>query len=429
MARLVCVEGLEEGTSFEVIENEVTLGKHSSNKIVLPHNSVSPKHAKIRRVGRHFEIEDLDSLGGTFVNGKKVATEKLEDDDLVVVGEVSLKFQTKGTVDDTRPLMAGLPLAVSAPKVKLISMEGMETGFEFAIKAQTTAIGRDEANAIKLFHKSISRRHSVISVEAGKVYIKDLGSMNGVRVGGKRVEEQELVDGDELEIGELKFRVSIEQQLAPNDRTIVSSPVTVLMRPNLTSLDLDGQDAENALMASSIRSIESDTSPEIVGEPAIAEKPFLDKIIAIEWERQRLCQLHEVSKGLFAMESKSEFQRYMAAVVEPLFKFKNLILAVDDESKKPLVQKGPLSYAKGKSLLFEMAPDDGQVLLLDLRSDKFKPIRSGGAGANALIGKVESGGKGKWVCYLDFKDVIQSRERQIFEMFIEMLAIVMTKLN
>lgn len=422
MARIVCIKGLAKGETFQIEAQQVRLGKSSSNDIVLPHNSVSPKHAIIRKEGMSFSIEDLDSLGGTFVNQEKVDSSLIKDEDEITLGEVSFSFQTKGTTDDTRSLTA------QQPTVKLICEDGMEKGFEFTIKDNVSSIGRSESNAIKLFHKSISRKHSEITIEGGKVYLSDLGSMNGTRLNGKDVKSKtEIKNNDHVEIGELKFLTSIEEPAASEDATIISPYKTVVMSKD----DLEGLESselENVLMLSSVQASEPGSSIQDVQEPELAEKPFLDKIVAIEWERQRLCQLHAASKALYAMESKSELQKYLGTAVEQFFKFKNLLLLDDTKADKPFSKKGTLSYSKVKEALLKVAPAGGHAVLLDLRKEKYKNIRSAGAGAMALLGRIECP-PAAGLFYLDFNDVMRAQERLIFDMFVDVLSIVIARLR
>ncbi|MGC3983196.1 MAG: FHA domain-containing protein [Steroidobacteraceae bacterium] len=68
------------------------------------------------------------------------------------------------------------------------------------------AIGRAGDADICIRAESISRRHACLRVGRDVVIIEDLGSTNGCYVNGKRIKRQLLKDGDQLEIGEVKFR-------------------------------------------------------------------------------------------------------------------------------------------------------------------------------------------------------------------------------
>lgn len=71
-------------------------------------------------------------------------------------------------------------------------------------------LGRAPENTIILENDSVSRRHAELCCLNGRFVVRDLGSGNGVVVSGRTVREQELVDGDQIELGEcvLEFRDS-----------------------------------------------------------------------------------------------------------------------------------------------------------------------------------------------------------------------------
>jgi DNA-binding winged helix-turn-helix (wHTH) protein len=71
-------------------------------------------------------------------------------------------------------------------------------------------IGRDPDVAILLDSPSVSRRHALICVAEGQATIEDLGSKNGLFVGGRPAQGRvSLADGDVITAGivELKFRM------------------------------------------------------------------------------------------------------------------------------------------------------------------------------------------------------------------------------
>ncbi len=71
--------------------NEVIVGRDSANDIVLNEPSVSGKHAKIYLEDGTVFIEDLRSLNGTFVNGKRVEGRVIvRSSDSLSLGSVSL---------------------------------------------------------------------------------------------------------------------------------------------------------------------------------------------------------------------------------------------------------------------------------------------------------------------------------------------------
>ncbi|MEE8149582.1 MAG: FHA domain-containing protein [candidate division Zixibacteria bacterium] len=96
-ARLFCKTGPLAGSSFQ-ISDEATIGKSSSNVIVLPADVVSGTHARIyldSQSGRYI-LEDLNSRNGTKLDGIRV-TDKEKLDRLNVItfaGKFDFIFQT-----------------------------------------------------------------------------------------------------------------------------------------------------------------------------------------------------------------------------------------------------------------------------------------------------------------------------------------------
>ena len=66
-----------------------------SCNIVIMHPTISGKHASLRVQEGKFFLTDLDSTNGTFLNrdDKRIAREEIKDNDLIRLGEVTLKFK------------------------------------------------------------------------------------------------------------------------------------------------------------------------------------------------------------------------------------------------------------------------------------------------------------------------------------------------
>ena len=73
------------------------------------------------------------------------------------------------------------------------------------------SIGRRESCDICLRFPNISGRHCELVFHDGYWYVRDLGSTNGVKVNGQRVQQKVLRPGDEIAIA--KRRYTIDYQL------------------------------------------------------------------------------------------------------------------------------------------------------------------------------------------------------------------------
>ncbi len=78
-------------------------------------------------------------------------------------------------------------------------------------------IGRDPECDIQIDSRKISRRHCCIAQVNDYLVVRDLGSTNGIRINGMRVQEGILKASDELTIGGNLYRLSWEAQLDPAD--------------------------------------------------------------------------------------------------------------------------------------------------------------------------------------------------------------------
>ena len=70
---------------------------------------------------------------------------------------------------------------------------------------EDTTIGRHPESDIFLDDVTVSRRHAEFQRDEGKFVIHDVGSLNGTYVSRQRVDETQLANGDELQIGKFKL--------------------------------------------------------------------------------------------------------------------------------------------------------------------------------------------------------------------------------
>lgn len=69
-----------------------TIGRKTSNDIVIDNLAVSGAHAKIESVSTTFVLRDLDSTNGTYVNKEKISLHNLRHKDVIFIGKHELIF-------------------------------------------------------------------------------------------------------------------------------------------------------------------------------------------------------------------------------------------------------------------------------------------------------------------------------------------------
>jgi hypothetical protein len=92
MSRLVLVKDGGE-TSFPLVRDSYTLGRHRNNDIVIGDPKASSFHARIDRSPDGFVLVDLKSRNGCWLNGKRVETARLKTGDEVRVGMARLLYR------------------------------------------------------------------------------------------------------------------------------------------------------------------------------------------------------------------------------------------------------------------------------------------------------------------------------------------------
>ena len=80
-AMLIIHRGPNRGERFLLNSPETTIGRSGENDVLLDDVTVSRKHANIRRAGERFELIDLGSLNGTYVNNNSIARATLNSGD------------------------------------------------------------------------------------------------------------------------------------------------------------------------------------------------------------------------------------------------------------------------------------------------------------------------------------------------------------
>jgi hypothetical protein len=92
-ARLEVMSGPLAGQVVALHGEITTIGSIPGNTMVLPDTAVSKRHAGIRLADGRFELADLGSTNGVFVNGGRTAKKPLDDGDVIRIGLSEFVFR------------------------------------------------------------------------------------------------------------------------------------------------------------------------------------------------------------------------------------------------------------------------------------------------------------------------------------------------
>ena len=93
-ALLVVKRGPNAGSRFLLDQPTTSAGRHPDSDIFLDDVTVSRRHAEFRSDGSEFQVVDVGSLNGTYVNREPVDSATLANGDEVQIGKFRLVFLT-----------------------------------------------------------------------------------------------------------------------------------------------------------------------------------------------------------------------------------------------------------------------------------------------------------------------------------------------
>jgi hypothetical protein len=200
----------------QLTKDRTTLGRRPYNDIVIDNLAVSGEHAVLQMTGNEVYLEDLNSTNGTYVNGKAVKKQLLQNNDTVEIGKYKIKYVNEvpgATFDKTVIMKPGVvppPVArPAAPAGAATAAAGVATADDLsavkgAIKVLSGAAAGREVPLVKVVTTigkpgvavaAITKRQQgfvVAHVEGG-----NRPTLNGAAIGAEPVA---LKNGDLLEL-------------------------------------------------------------------------------------------------------------------------------------------------------------------------------------------------------------------------------------
>ncbi|MES2973111.1 MAG: FHA domain-containing protein [Pseudomonadota bacterium] len=197
----------------QLTKDRTTLGRRPYNDIVIDNLAVSGEHAVLQMTGNEVYLEDLNSTNGTYINGKAVKKQLLQNNDTVEIGKYKIKFMNEAagpTFEKTMVIKAGAAglappppaaasaaaapvadmLAGSGPNAAIKVLSGAAAGREVPLVKVVTTIGKPGV-AVAAITK---RPHGFV---VAHVEGANKPTLNGAPIGAEPVT---LKNGDLLEL-------------------------------------------------------------------------------------------------------------------------------------------------------------------------------------------------------------------------------------
>lgn len=230
IARLLLYRDKELVRKFAItrgLHSPVSIGRQGFGAIIdLPETYISRRHADIQLIDEQYLLlRDLNSAGGTFVNGQRIKEKRLVHQDRITFGIPDDTFcmvldvvgaDSSDTFSETSGMLSSSLVFSENGRTPTVPMgmeiKGGKDRTDIAALLETKSeiiIGRSKECDIMLPQLNITRQHALIAKMAdGSYVIRDLGSKNGTFVNGKRIEEATSIgEHDDILIGAYKFRL------------------------------------------------------------------------------------------------------------------------------------------------------------------------------------------------------------------------------
>jgi pSer/pThr/pTyr-binding forkhead associated (FHA) protein len=178
----------------------IVIGRGEGCEIRLPDPSVSHRHASIRQRGSDYVVVDEGSTNGTFVGPVRLspqAPRMVRSGELLRVGRIwlELTIEPVALTDDAQLATREIALSLvssalaaqgEAAAVKVRVTQGPDAGRELVMTELSRAyvIGRGQGLDFTLTDVDTSRRHLEVGRRGTTLWVKDLGSKNGVELDG-----------------------------------------------------------------------------------------------------------------------------------------------------------------------------------------------------------------------------------------------------
>ncbi len=237
MAKVIVFRGRRKEATYDLDRRELVIGRSEEADIRVENPLVSRTHAVLRFEDSAWQVADLESPNGLYVNGERVTARKLRPGDRIELGQHFVVFAPTGddswdvdTVADHRRsgLAEDEPTAILPPgdiesihrkvqrrmEAHIVLQEGRQRR-EIQLQKTKLVVGfSDECDIVLSGRSMFSKKVAELVFSHGAWSVVALTSLVPVRVGDEKVSTRALRDGDVLTVkdSELTFHKSMRRK-------------------------------------------------------------------------------------------------------------------------------------------------------------------------------------------------------------------------
>lgn len=261
------------GIPIPLLNKRILVGRDTGCDVVIPSKAISDQHCELKLKDGYWWVRDLDSRNGTGINGKKISRKRILPKQVLCVPKMRFRIvydapaakpaeipddamvlnflaedatPTKSPSKPKHRTPSDTPASPreehsaersSQPSKSPTEASNAQTerkrflgkltpsggGEPIALLQTKLNVGRSRSSDIRLKFASVSSRHCNLEYEDGYWFVEDLGSSNGVRVNGEKVDRRVLMPGDKLSISSQRFVIDYKPVgEPPRDMSLLS---------------------------------------------------------------------------------------------------------------------------------------------------------------------------------------------------------------
>ena len=199
-----------DGQAHILSGESMDFGREASDIRLAEDPYASPRHARLRCVEGAWQVQDLGSLNGVYLEIRDRV--RIKHRDLVLMGQQVLRFEVLqdyekglGPVSENGVLLYGTPVTDVSARLCVVTTEGVVRDIHH-LNGSELRVGRDEGEVRVSDDPFLSGLHAKVGREreTGEFYVEDLGSSNGTlkRIGAPET----LHNGQRFRVGRSLFR-------------------------------------------------------------------------------------------------------------------------------------------------------------------------------------------------------------------------------
>jgi ABC-type multidrug transport system ATPase subunit/pSer/pThr/pTyr-binding forkhead associated (FHA) protein len=229
------VRSPDSTTIYELTSPETVIGRRLDNNVVLQDPQVSKYHAKLVYQDRRWQIIDLGSVNGTWLNGTQLSANTsypVNNGDIIDICGFSILVSLNNAEASQTKAVENQP---DKCRYK-VSIEHGATRLIHGLSSTVTTIGYKPDNDIILDDPSVSLHHAKFEFNELDLVIIDLNSGSGTYVNRSKLQPNTpriLQPGDIAEIGQYKISLIMNDSI-PGTTALIQKKLALGPQTSLT---------------------------------------------------------------------------------------------------------------------------------------------------------------------------------------------------